>query len=290
MEHPYIDEQQIAERYLLGQLGEDEARRFEEHYLHCAECLDRLAAAEGLQRGLRRVAEEEVARVAVVRAGAFAALSRFLGSRQAPLALTLLLVVALLPAGLLLWRVSRLEQTLASRPAVPAPVRTPAPAVPGVDPRLEAQLEEARGESRRLAGELNAERRRREEVAGELSRAREPQVNVPVLSLAPERSGPGEGEPTHRIALGPLGSPPRWILLSLELDGPEYPRYRAALAGSDGRVLWRGDSLRPDATGSLTLSLHSSLLRSGDFAVRVEGMPAAGPPVPVASFPFRVTP
>jgi hypothetical protein len=287
MEHPYIDERQIAERYLLGQLGEDEAQRFEEHYLHCAECLERLEAAEGLQRGLRQVAEEEVARVVVARAGVLAALSRFLGSRQAPLAVTLLLVVALLPAGLLLWRVSRLEQTLASRPAVPAPVRTPTPAVPGVDPRLEAQLEEARGESRRLAGELDAERRRREEIAGELSRAREPQVNVPVLSLAPERSGPGEGEPTHRVA---LGREPRWFLLSLELDGPEYPRYRAALAGPDGRVLWRGDELRPDATGSLTLSLHSSLLRPGDFTVRIEGVPASGQAVPVASFPFRVTP
>lgn len=287
MEHPYIDERQIAERYLLGQLGEDEARRFEEHYLHCAECLDRLEAAEGLQRGLRQVAEEEVVRVAVARAGVLAALSRFLGSRRAPLAVTLLLVVALLPAGLLLWRVSRLEQALAGRPATPAPVRTPAPAVPGVDPRLGRQLEEARGESRRLAGELAEERRQREEMAGELSRAREPQVNVPVLSLAPERSGPGEGEPTHRIA---LGRESRWFLFSLELDGPEYPRYRAALAGPDGRVLWRGDSLRPDATGSLTLSLHSSLLRPGDFAVRVEGVPASGQPVPVASFPFRVTP
>jgi hypothetical protein len=282
MDHSYIDEQQVAERYVLGQLSQEEAKRFEEHYLHCQQCLDRLEAAEGMQRGMQRVAAEEAAG-AVARAGILAAVARLLRSRQAPLVMTLLLLVALLPSGLLLWRVGNLERTLENRPLPSTPAPTPSTPSPAPDTAVDL-----RPELEAIRGELAEERRRREELAGELSRAREPQVNVPVLTLAPERSAPGpEEEPTHRIS---LSASPAWIVLALEVDGPDYPSYRAVLTGPDRQPVWQGSGLRADATGLLTLSLPTRLLQAGDFTVRLEGVPAADPAVPVARFPFRVTP
>ncbi|HYG63232.1 MAG TPA: hypothetical protein VEL74_11675 [Thermoanaerobaculia bacterium] len=285
MDHSYIDEQQVAERYVLGQLSQEEADLFEEHYLHCTQCLDRLEAAEGLQRGLERVAEEEVARAVVARAGVLAAVGRLLRSRQAPLAVTLLLLVALLPSGLLLWRVNDLEQAVESRPVSSTPAPSPSPATP--TPPLPPAVD-LRPELEAVRGELAEERRRSEELAGELSRAREPQVNVPILTLAPERSAPGqEDEPTHRVS---LAASPEWIVLALEVGGPDHPFYRAVLTGPDRQPVWQASGLQADATGLITLSLPTSLLRAGDFAVRLEGMPAAASPVTVARFSFRVTP
>lgn len=271
MDHSYIDEHQIAERYLMGRLAPGEAAQFEEHSLSCAECLDRLETAERLQAGLRAVAAREVAAEAV-KLGLLARLAR---SRVAPLALTGLLVAAVVPAGLLWRRAGRLEGELAqAREELGRPRPAPAP-----DPELGAlrgQLDEQRRQA-------EAARQERERLAAELEAARSPRINVPVVPLSPERSGPG-GEPSTRISL----SASEWVVLSLELAAAEHPSYRAVLAGPGGRTVWQADGLRPDAMDTLTIALHASRLQPGDFTVRVEGLPSRGEPVPAASFSFRV--
>ena len=68
----------------------------------------------------------------------------------------------------------------------------------------------------------------------------------------------------------------------------EQPRYRATLTGPDGRTLWQGADLRPDAQDALTVALPAMLLPGGDFTVRVEGLPAGGGAVPVGEYSFRV--
>jgi hypothetical protein len=46
MDHSYIDDNSIAERYLSHGLTPDERRAFEEHIVDCQECTDRLLLAE----------------------------------------------------------------------------------------------------------------------------------------------------------------------------------------------------------------------------------------------------
>jgi hypothetical protein len=261
MDHAYIDEHQLAERYLLGALPPAEAARFEEHSLACAECLDRLETAEKLRLGLRAVAAHDVAAVAA-EAVKLSLLARLVRSRLAPFALLGLFLIAVLPAGLLWRQVGRLEGELAaSREAQRgAPRSTP------VDPRAAAAA---------------AERAR---LAAELEKARGPQVNVAVVPLSPQRSAPG-GTPATRISLAPGTG---WVVLSLDLGAVEQPRYRATLTGPDGRTLWQGADLRPDAQDALTVALPATLLPGGDFTVRVEGLPGRGGPVAVAEYSFRV--
>lgn len=271
MDHSYIDEHQVAERYLMGRLPPDEAACFEEHSMSCAECLDRLETAEKLQLGLRAVAAREVTAEAVK----LGLLARLVRSRLAPVAFTALLAAAVLPAGLLWRRADRLEDELArAREELAQPAPSPAP-VPEVG-TLRSQLEEQR---------LRAEtaRQERERLAAELEAARSPRINVPVIPLSPERSGPG-GEPSTRISL----SASEWVVLSLELSAAEHPSYRAVLAGPGGRTVWQSAGLRPDSLDTLTIALHASRLQPGDFTVRVEGLPDRGQPVPAASFSFRV--
>ena len=46
MDHRYIDEQQVAERYVKHSLGGAERAAFEAHLVDCQECADRLLLAE----------------------------------------------------------------------------------------------------------------------------------------------------------------------------------------------------------------------------------------------------
>lgn len=46
MDHAYIEDQRVAERYLLKDLTDRDRTAFEAHFPDCPECLDRLALAE----------------------------------------------------------------------------------------------------------------------------------------------------------------------------------------------------------------------------------------------------
>jgi hypothetical protein len=267
MNHSYIDDHQVAELYLQGKLSPEEAARFEEHSMACPECLARLETAEKLRLGLRAVAAREVATEAVK----LGLLARLVRSRLAPLALTALFLAALLPAGLLWRRAGRLEGELTqTRQQLREELDRPAPA-PTPDP-----------ETGSLRSQLEAERQEKERLAAELEKAGEPRINVPVVPLSPERSAPGS-EPTTRIS---LSSSPELLVLLLELDATDFPRYRATLAG--GGTDWHLSDLRLDGQGTLTLALPAARLRPGDFTIRVEGLPAHGKPSLVADFSFRL--
>lgn len=294
MDHSYIDEHEIAERYILGHLSAREAEAFEEHYLGCPECLDRLEAIEGLRQGLRQEAAHQVAAAAVQ----LGLLSRLARSRAGALIATGALLVALLPSGLLLRRVGELDRELGRSRSELAELagrqgeRGTADALEAAAATLEARIAESERARQTLATEssaarqaLEAERRQRQELSRELEALRRPQGNTPVVPLGLERSAPGTGEaPTVRVQLPPS---PGWVVLSLELSDPLYPRYRATLLGPDGRRLWDGADLRPDSQGTLNLLLPTPLLAPGDAAVRVEGIPDGGRSVPIGDFSFR---
>jgi hypothetical protein len=56
MDHREIENDDVVERYLLGQLSGEAKERFEAHYLGCPECLDRLETAEAMIEGAREAA------------------------------------------------------------------------------------------------------------------------------------------------------------------------------------------------------------------------------------------
>ena len=284
MDHSLIDAEQVAERYLLGQLPPDEAARFEEHSLACPECLDRLETAETLRLGLRAVAAREAA-AGVVRLSLLARLAR---SRLAPWGVGFLFLAAVLPSFYLTRETGRLDRELArTREELaqrPVPVGHPGLPPAAGEAERQAELARLRAQIAERDRQAEAERRERERLAADLARAKSPRINVPVVPLSPERSAPG-GEPTARLALSPSTE---WVVLSLELDAPGYPSYRATLAGPDGRTLWRAAGLHPDAQEALTVALAGANLPAGVLSIRVDGLPAQGAPVPVAGFSFRV--
>lgn len=111
MDHREIEEGAVVDRYLLGQLPDEEAQRFERHYLSCEECLDQLELAERFASGLRRAAAREAERTVAV-AGVMAALGRL--SRAGRWTLAALALVLLLPTAFLLLELQRTRGELSS--------------------------------------------------------------------------------------------------------------------------------------------------------------------------------
>ncbi|HEY4575014.1 MAG TPA: zf-HC2 domain-containing protein, partial [Thermoanaerobaculia bacterium] len=113
MNHTDVEEQNLVDRYVMGKLSAAETERFEDHYLSCPECLDRLDLAESMQRGFKRAAGQDAARLATSRQLALVAwLSRLGRSRQVAALVMALLVVAILPAGLALRQIGERDREL----------------------------------------------------------------------------------------------------------------------------------------------------------------------------------
>ena len=55
MDHDFIQERNIAERYILGRLEPSELARFEEHFIDCQQCIETLETSGMLRDGLRRM-------------------------------------------------------------------------------------------------------------------------------------------------------------------------------------------------------------------------------------------
>jgi hypothetical protein len=294
MDHRAITETLLAERYVLGQLPPGEAADFEEHFLDCDECLERLELARGMRQSLLAAAAEDAARATATRQlGLLAWLAHLTPrsrSRQAALLLSAVALLVLAPSGLLLNRVGDLDRELARTRATlraERQARPPAPRTAG-GAETTGDLAKAQGElsrmQERFAREMGDERARRERLAQALAQAERPETNTPILALGQERSGGEEGDPARRLTL-PRGA--RRVVLTLDLREPDFATYRATLKAGKQR-LWQGAGLVPGDTGALVVTVPAALLKPGDYEVEVEGVGAGGRPTPVARYRFRV--
>jgi hypothetical protein len=271
MDHGQIAEQNVIERYLMGQLTPEEEELFEEHLLECQDCRRQVEWEEDFQNSLHTVAAAEAARAAVVRVGLLAWLARHRAAGWLLTAAALLLVA--LPAtwllreqGKLRGQIAQLEAAVARRP--PQPIPTPKSPEPSL-------------EQRALEAELRIERDARTRLAEQIARLTQPQVNTPIVSLGLVR---GETPPT-RLS---LGRDPGWIVLSVELPAEEASSYRATLATAAGRTVWKGEGLKAGADGTVALSFYSTLLVPGAYKLRLEAVDAQGHGSPAGEIPFQV--
>jgi hypothetical protein len=268
MDHRTIDADNTAERYVTGRLPPEEAARFEEHYLDCPSCCARVEAAERLERGLRRLAEEAAVRVP----GG----SRSRLSPRLALAAAALLAVALVPAWLELQQIERLRSDLAATREDLARTK----AEKGSTDRL-ATVE---GELQQTRRDLAAEAEKREALAREMAADRQPQANLPVVPLTPVRGGLADG-PVRTLK---LPEKPGWVALWVEPGDTDFPAYRATLRTEQGAVVFQASRLTLNDLGALLVTVHSTSLSPGAYRLDLDGLPPAGAPVSVGRFPLLI--
>lgn len=159
-----MDEQNVVERYVLGQLPDAERDRLEEHYLECAECLEKVRAAEGLKRGLSGVAGEYAHRGDSASAAPPARPASARRGWWGVAAAAILLLGA--NNAFLWWRLGRAERELERAMTVAADLERNTEAPGAADGRMSSsptplihRWEINRGDRRRLQLKLPAERR-----------------------------------------------------------------------------------------------------------------------------------
>ncbi|MFY9551559.1 MAG: zf-HC2 domain-containing protein [Thermoanaerobaculia bacterium] len=250
MDHALIDENQVADRYLMGKLAEDERCRFEDHLVGCPRCLDALEALEGLRDGLKELPAVETAQVP----DSVALPPQSLPGSGRPMIAFLAaacLLLGILVSAFFYRELRRTRQELAD-----------ARKLSSQSQRSEAELRQVLERGRTVAAPLAAS----------------------VFSLNLTRGVPSS-EPENRVLLGKSSG---WVVLAFDRpDLPGFSSYQVRLSGADGHPV--GNTVKLEATTGETLavSLPASLLTPGDYALTVEGLgPAAVEPLAV--YRFRV--
>ena len=284
MDHAYIEENGLAERYHQGLLPPDEEARFEEHFVTCAPCMEQLELARGFQRGIKTMATEDAVRAAVVvQAGIFAWLARRGRLAQWGLALAVLILAAGLPS---VWIAAQSRnERLAASEKIEAERKTSV----DLERRL-AETERRRSEERRdLEAKLAEAQRPAVPSPGVLTR---PLANLAVVLLTAVR---GEGEPA-KIDLSNTGDSntgdsKTGDLLALAVDAgadPRFVSYRATMTQTGGGTVYRQDGLKPNALETLMLTFPKTFFQPGDYRLKIEGVKADGGAVEIGGYPFRV--
>jgi len=287
MEHRYIEEYNIIDRYLLRKLSDEDLVRFEEHFLDCRQCLKQMEMTERLRAWLGKAIAEEVLRSqADVQGGAFTRVARRSRVRQMACLSGVVLLILLPVLWLALkWKsarhdlaqayetISEWQHKSADREqSLMREMQARERQWLAQRDQLVVQLENERKEHRRLAPGIN-------EVAGLRS-------VLPIFVLSPARSNaPGLSQPANRII---LSSHSESIILMLEFEPDlDIQSYRATLLTADNRSIWHESQLKPGSKGTIALGFNGSLLKPNQYLLRLEGLSSQAGYVPVAQYNFQ---
>ena len=279
--HLQIEESDLVDRYLLGRLLPDEQARFEEHFVDCQECLDRLETSASFRRAVKTASAEDA-----LRAGAY------------------------VQAGILGWlmRRNRWQQTVLLLIAV---FLLMGPAVLFIvkDRRVQAELDQAKRDSLEWQRQYEAQQKKGNELEKELQQAKQnleqrqqqtlpdepgkgneldrPQSRAPVFALNIVRSAnPNSSEPASQISVPRSATS---VVLELELEGdPDVRSYRATISTADHRIVWSAKDLKPQSKDTLRVSLRSNLIKPDDYQLTLEGLTKEGNYVAQGKYSFRV--
>ena len=263
MDHSYIDDNQVSERYVTGRLSPEDRTLFEDHFLGCPRCQENLETAEGLRRSLADLAADAVVSRQGKRPGLPGWLSAFTSSPRL-LALAASLFVAVSVSGvLLLGELGRTRRDLQSVTRASA---------------------ESRKNEEDLRRTVESERRAREDLAERLRTVQSMPLGAAVFTLNLTRGG-DVGPPENRIV---LTESPGWLVLVTDRPGPgTFRRFRFRLSTTDRRPV--GDALAPSSLSGdqLAVAFPSSLLAPGDYRLIVEGLSPDGRAETLATYAIR---
>jgi hypothetical protein len=274
-------------------LPAEEQEHFEEHFIVCPECLNRLETTESFIDSLKTLAAEDILRPhAYVQAGILAWLAQLGRKRQAMLlSITILLLLAL-PAALFIAGMKRVPGEVGPAKSAFMDTQRQVEEQRQTVQKLEKELQETRLKSaeqiQHLETELERERQERARLADGANRPERLHSIVTVFSLFKTRSAdPAQASPKNEIV---ISRPSQLIVLSPEFDpDPDIQIYRGVITTDDNRPIWRGDKLQLNLKGTIELGFSARLFRSSDYLFTLEGLTEQGNYIRISTYPFKVT-
>jgi len=285
MDHDYIEQFDIVTRYVTRRLTAEEAEQFEEHFVDCPQCIDRLQTTRDISQGVRLIVAER------------ATMAEGEGEQQAPRffvrwfsrrtwAFTAcgLLLLSVLILTVAVVQILRLRHEAAQAKSEAADLshrhnEDQQSSLEAAQERREAE-EELKGRIERLESDLQQAQTRRDDQAGESGNWPKPVVNLSIVVLSSDR-GPAANEIE-------LPRTPTNFVISLPLEGAaRRAAYRVTIFKAQ-RPIWESHNLKPDRDNALTIGFDSRFFQPGEYSLQVEGLPRKPGSDEVTNYPFRV--
>jgi len=257
MDHKYISDLDVVERYLLGRLAAEEIADFEDHFVDCTDCLEQLQTTKSFIEGLRIVATTQVIETHQPRSRSFASWFRSISFRRSFALVASLLILGLLFASFVLSNEARRWRNEAEN-AKNAAIE------------LDRRDQETERDLTNKLDQLQAdiEKEKDNQNAHSFSTLSQPAINLPILALESTRGTDSASTLKNQVN---LRSSDEIFVLSLALEAEQSKSgYRITVRGIDNKPIWKRSGLRPDRYHSLTVVFPSTFFRSGNYQVTVE--------------------
>jgi len=289
MDHSYINEFDIVDHYLMGKLAAEERAQFEEHFVDCPDCIERLKITKGFIQGMRLSATEQALKTdspAPLKPSGY--FSHIFSRRPLAWAASLLLAIAVIGAVLSAREMRRLQSDAYQAHDASAEWERRYE-----EERQNASLSEKEFQDKEQAlteklRELEAElQNKKDQPSGQSSQWTQPAINIPILVLnSIQRTGQNSSDKNNQVT---LPRSPSDFMISVSLEGEaEYKDYEVAIFDNAKRLVWKSKGGRPDRYNTLSIGLNSILLRSGNYLLTVEGVGGEGGSKKVGDYPFRI--
>jgi hypothetical protein len=285
MDHDYIEQFDIVDRYVMSRLVAEESEQFEEHLIDCQRCIDNMKAMRGLMQGFRLLTVQQAAPPqsdTAKRSEWF--FSHWLSRKSWAAAACGLLLGILLISILAIIQILHLRQEAAQAESVTADLQRrhednqrSALALAQDRQQTEQNLKE---HIQQLEADLQEAQKVRADAAGGPRGWRRPLINIPIVILNSVR-----GSEVTEIN---LSRTPMDFVISVPLEEKaKYRTYRVTVL-KDQRSVWESNEVKPDSDNALIIGFNSSFFQQGKYVLQVKGGSLDSGSREVASYPFHV--
>jgi len=262
MNHQYINEFDIVERYLSRKLAEGETVEFEEHFIDCLECVGRLETTKAFAD-------------AVLENGRGATSRKAFAVAAGVLSLIIIAAVVLTFAQL---RSYRAEADQARNASTEWERRYEE------ERQVSAANSKAQQESERELTEQVAQLKLDLETEKKTLLKDNVQVNLPIFALSSTRGGDSPAGPANELTI-PRSSSTFVITFPLE-EEQSYRGYTMTIVDSKKELIWKG-RVKPRGN-AISMGFNSTRFHPGDYLLTLDGVARNGSISVVGKYSFRV--
>lgn len=293
MDHSYIDQSNVVDRYLMGKLAAEESARFEEHFVDCPQCVDRLKTTKNFLQDLRTVSVQQ----ALQEGGQMSErlrsfFSRIFSHHYLALAASCLLILTGAGAILLFNHMQRLQSDVNRAKNESAQwqrsYEEERQAAALSDEKREETERELTGQLNDLKEKLRTDQERRAETAEGSDAWIQPGLNMPLFALNSVRRGEGNSSETVNEVTLPRSAP--GFVFSVGLEGEaKYKDYCITIRDDRDRQLMNRCGFEANRFNSLSIVFNSKFFRPGKYLLIVSVPAKGGGSSVIGNYPFQVT-
>jgi hypothetical protein len=291
MNHNYIDQSDLIDRYLMGKLAAEESARFEEHFVDCPRCVEGLKTTQSFIQGLRLAQSQQISQASIKPRATFWSLLKTGGSKPLTLATGCLLVIAVAGAIFTVIEVRRLKSEVDQAKSASAQwehlLEQEQQAASLSEDEHQKREQELIGKLRELETKAQNQQEQRPGKAAEPGGWMRPAINLLVFVFNPVKRGEqSSSEPVNEAT---LPRSPTDFAVSLALEGEaKYQDYQVTLLDSSNRTIWKKGGLKPDRYNYISIGFNSNFFQPGEYLLTVEGVTTKGGSSPIGNYSFRV--